>query len=252
MANQQDFTLFVIVIALSFLIMSAFLIGIILNIYRQRVVNQKNILNEIYKAQENEKTRISENLHDDLGGSLSALRFIIDEIQEESADSTSVISAKEGIKLLDSIIGDLRNIIRNQSSKYLLLNGFKFELERFSNHIAQNKKIKFDFKISQQLPSLNNNFGINLYRIIQELINNSIQHSSCSVISLELIATGIKMELNYADNGSGFDPNDAAHSGLGIPNINARIRLYNGKCEVHSAIGKPTSYQLLFDIKEII
>ncbi len=251
MANQQDFTLFVIVIALSFLIMSAFLLGIVLNIFKQRVLNQKKILDAIYTAQENEKARIAEDLHDNLGASLSALKFKIDEICEESTDPAAILIAKESNELLDSIITDLRHIIRNQASKYLITNGFINELNRFKNNFSGNNKVHFDFIISEQLPSLDNNFGINLFRIIQELINNSIKHSDGSNIKLEILKNGPWIEINYEDNGKGFDQKEVVNSGMGLSNIYARVKLYNGTCKVATSHGNGTKYNLIFDSKSV-
>lgn len=251
MTSQQDFTLFVIVIALSFLIMVTFLVGIMLNIFRQRVLNQKKILDAIYNAQENEKTRIAEDLHDNLGASLSALKLHIDEIREESKDSNAVEMVNESSELLDSIVNDLRYIVRNQASKYLITNGFHHELERFKNNFSRKNKIKFTFEDSKQLPSLDNKFGINLFRIIQELINNSIKHSGCSEIILKLSKNGSHLELFYEDNGKGFDADAEINSGMGLSNINARVKLFNGKYQLETSPGNNTRYKFQFDIDMI-
>lgn len=246
-AGQQDLTQFVVVIALSFFIMGAFFIGIILNVYRQRVANQRKILDAIYDAQENEKTRIAEDLHDNIGASLSALKLRIDAINEESTDARSVVLAKESNELLDYVIKDLRVIVRNQASKYLLTNGFKNELIRFKNYFTANNKIKFEISLSEQLPLLDNQFGVNIFRIIQELVNNSIKHSNCTIISLELIKRGTEIEMIYRDNGSGFDPEEVKKKGMGLSNISARVKLFNGKYQVETAPGINTKYNFVFD-----
>jgi two-component system NarL family sensor kinase len=246
-AGQQDLTQFVVVMALSFFIMAAFFIGIILNVYRQRVANQKKILDAIYNAQENEKTRIAEDLHDNIGASLSALKLRIGTINEDSTDVKSVALAKESNELLDVIIKDLRVIVRNQASKYLLTNGFKNELIRFRDHFTSNNKIKFEISLSEQLPPLDNQFGINIFRIVQELVNNSIKHSNCTHISLELKKKGSEIEMIYNDNGIGFDPEVVKKKGMGLSNIRARVKLFNGKYQVKTAPGINTKYNFVFD-----
>lgn len=245
--GQQDWAQFVVVMALSFFIMAAFFIGIILNVYRQRVANQRKVLDAIYNAQENEKTRIAEDLHDNIGASLSALKLRIDAINEDSTDAKSAALAKESNELLDFIIKDLRMIVRNQASKYLLTNGFKNELIRFRDTFISNNKIQFEIVISVEMPSLDNQFGINIFRIIQELVNNSIKHSNCTIISLVLKKKGSEIEMVYNDNGTGFDPDSVKKKGMGLSNIRARVKLFNGKYQVKTAPGMHTKYTFVFD-----
>lgn len=246
-SNPQDFSQLVIVIALSFLIMSSFFIVIIVNVYRQRVKSQKKILDAIYNAQENEKTRIAEDLHDNIGASLSALKLRIEAISEDSTDAKSSALAKESNQLLDTVIGDLRIIVRNQASKYLINNGFNNELNRFKNQFSSNKKINFQFTVSEHLPSLDNSLGVNLFRIIQELVNNSVKHSNCTSIVLSIFKSENKIVMKYEDNGKGFDPEEENQKGMGLSNINARVKLFNGKYEVESLKGTKTSYEFIFD-----
>ncbi len=246
-AGQPDWTQFVVVMALSFFIMSAFFIGIILNVYRQRVANQRKILDAIYKAQENEKTRIAEDLHDNIGASLSALKLRIDAFNEFTTDPKSAALVKESNEFLDFIIKDLRVIVRNQASKYLLTDGFKNELNRFKDHFTSNNKIQFEIVLSELLPPLDNQFGINIFRIIQELVNNSIKHSNCTIISLVLKKKGSEIEMVYSDNGTGFDPDAAKKKGMGLSNIRARVKLFSGKYHVNTALGMNTNYTFVFD-----
>ena len=186
-------------------------------------------------------------MHDNIGASLSALKLRIGTINEDSTDAKSAAQAKESNELLDFIIKDLRVIVRNQASKYLLTNGFKNELIRFMDYFTTNNKIQFEIALSESLPPLDNQFGINIFRIIQELVNNSIKHSNCTIISLELKKKGSEIEMIYSDNGTGFDPEAVKKKGMGLSNIRARVKLFSGKYQVKTAPGNNTKYNFVFD-----
>ncbi|MDQ3049769.1 MAG: ATP-binding protein [Bacteroidota bacterium] len=246
-SRQNDFTLFVVVISLSFFIMSVFLVVVVMNIYRQRVRNQKKLLDAIYTTQENERTRIAEDLHDSIGASLSALKLRIDAIREDSTDPGSSQLAGDSITLLDDVIGNLRNIIRNQTSKYLLTNGFASELMRFRSYFSDHNKIQMEIELTEPLPDLNNNFGINLFRIIQELVNNSVKHSQCDAISIRISKEDHHLNLRYKDNGIGFNSDLVKEKGMGLTNVDARTKLFDGQYTLESEQGKHTSYNFYFN-----
>lgn len=244
--EAQDFTALVVVIAMSFLIMAIVLLIVIYNVYRQRVKSQKTLLDAVYNAQENERTRIAEDLHDDIGARLSALKLRIDAIREDSVDPQSVEMAEESMAVLDGVVSDLRNIIRNQASKYLINNGFVYELDRFQKQLTVKNKVIFEINHSDNLNGLDTVFGVNVFRIIQELVNNSLKHSGCTRIQLQLKQEGHGLQIKYEDNGSGFDTTRKGKNGLGLSNIDARVRLYAGEYSVTSTPSLGTKYQFNF------
>lgn len=243
---SQDFLSFVVVIAISSFILAIVVIIMILNIYKQRVESQKTLLDAVYNAQENERTRIAEDLHDDIGARLSALKLRIDAIREDSVDPQSVEMAEESMTVLDGVVSDLRNIIRNQASKYLINNGFIYELDRFKKQLTIRNKVIFDIKHPEYMQGLDTVFGVNVFRILQELANNSIKHSGCTRMRLEIMQTGPVIQINYEDNGKGFDTIGKKNGGLGLSNIDARVKLYAGTYSVTSEPSIGTKYQFNF------
>ena len=246
-STADEFIIFIIVISLSFLLMAVFLVAVVINIYRQRVLNQKKLLDAIYSTQENERNRIAEDLHDSVGANLSAMKLSLDAIREDAPDKETSDMAADSMHMLDGIITDLRNIIRNQTSQYLLANGFVSELMRFKNYFAAHNKIKMELSITEPLPDLNNNFGINLFRIIQELVNNSVKHSRCNEIHIGISYLGAFLKLEYKDNGTGFDVQSVKEKGMGLANIDARTKLFNGKYFLNSVPGKESVYSFEFE-----
>ena len=108
-----------------------------------------------------------------------------------------------------------------------------------------------EISVLETLPDLNNNFGINLFRIIQELVNNSVKHSNCSEISISLSYASDILNLQYSDNGNGFDSKMVREKGMGLSNIDARTKLFNGKYTLESVPGKATAYNFIFDYSPV-
>ena len=77
-----------------------------------------------------------------------------------------------------------------------------------------------------------------LYRVVCELINNSLKHSGCSEINLSLSSVGDTLTLDYSDNGCGFNPAAVMDCGMGLSNIVSRVHSINGHCNVEGAKGK--------------
>jgi len=248
-STSSEFTSFVIVISLSFLLMAVFVVVVVINIYRQRVLSQKKLLDAIYSTQENERNRIAEDLHDSIGANLSAMKLSLDAIREDAPDEVAGM-ARDSMNLLDTVIGDLRNIIRNQTSQYLLTNGFISELLRFKGYFSDHNKIKMEVNVLEPLPDLNNNFGINMFRIIQEMVNNSVKHSKCNQIHISISYHNNILKLLYKDNGVGFDVQLARGNGMGLANIDARTKLFNGKYFLDSKPGEETCYRFDFSISK--
>ena len=77
-----------------------------------------------------------------------------------------------------------------------------------------------------------------MYRVVCELITNSLKHSGCSEIRLSLSVSGDELELQYSDNGRGFDPQAVLDCGMGLSNINSRVNTLNGSFDITSSKGK--------------
>ena len=92
---------------------------------------------------------------------------------------------------------------------------------------------------------------MNVFRILQELVNNSIKHASCSKINISINQIPGELTLNYMDNGIGFDITNENKKGMGLANIDARVRLYEGQYILVTSPGKGTSYNIVFKNQSI-
>lgn len=203
---------------------------------KSRLLMEKKILSAIVRTEENERKRFAKDLHDGLGPLLSNLKM-----------SVSTLERIENRKEMDEILENMKEVsieaingikqISNNLSPHILENfGIIHALENFSKTIEINCKTRI--KIISNFDDLRfpYNIEIVLYRVINELINNTIKHSKATEIQILLNKIGEKLEIEYSDNGIGFDSNKIAHdhSGMGISNIKSRIKTINGRIDLFS------------------
>lgn len=101
-------------------------------------------------------------------------------------------------------------------------------------------KIRFEFYTQELVNPMPKYSKIQLYRIMQEILNNSIKHSQCSQISLQLLTYPSNLLVIIEDNGIGFNI-DSSQEGMGLKNIHSRISLINGKIDIDSNINHGTT-----------
>jgi len=121
--------------------------------------------------------------------------------------------------------------------------GLVAAIEEFISNLPQSLAVKTHFEHCL-LPELPVTQSIHLYRIIQEIVHNTIKHANAGILLIELKSSGDQLVLLSKDNGCGFDykVQSAKSQGLGLRNLNSRAELLGGKLLVESAPGKGTIY----------
>lgn len=196
-----------------------------------KVKKKKQIkaLNSAIDLQEQERKRIAEDLHDQVGPTLSAIKLKVDAFQ--SIDS--VLQAKEiGTEvniLIDHVMDEIRQTVRNLTPVDFEKNGLVKSIQNFQSHVKRDK-INFDFKHEgiEGIP-MKLSASLNLYRIIMEMINNSIRHSGCSFIKLMMKVYEKQTVIVYTDDGCGMNKVSFLSSGSGLKNIESRVAAYRGQ-----------------------
>ena len=214
------------------------------------LTNTKIIIHDlslkIQSLQESERKNISRELHDSLGQSLASLKFHLDNIQAKFINDPETLQSIADSKLLiQSSIGELRNISYNLNPRSLEDFGLVPSLKILSNEFSKQAKIKGNFHSSGVDKDFNHNLEIALYRIVQESLNNILKHSKASEFGIMLIQQEDFLRLIIEDNGSGFDINkiklNKKKSSMGLINIKERIIPFDGKLTINSRKGAGTS-----------
>jgi signal transduction histidine kinase len=248
-AKKEDIIFAIAIIAIIIFILAGFVVLFVYNYFKLRADKEKEIQRAIYEAQEEERTRIAEELHDDIGGKLSALKLQNELIRKERASENIINYVDENAKFINNIVTDIRAIVRNQASQYIIDNGILHELKQLKNQYAAAYGVQIILQINLEKIEFKKDFEVNLYRIFQELIHNSVKHAICTEIKIELMLIRQDLKIFYSDNGKGFKkPEYQFSEGMGLKNIDTRIKLFNGKCDFHSVPGKETSYTINFKL----
>lgn len=208
---------------------------ILILMYQRKVYSQQQKLNTIeleyekelnqsmIKSQERERKRIAEDLHDDLGSSLSAIRLNM--LMLARKDSTIQEEINESAELIGESIEGVRRISRDLLPVTLTSLGIVPAVEELSERINSTNAIAITFQhdFTSQLPT---DLSLAIYRVIQELINNTIRHAQAEKVHISMELNKENLRLFYADNGIGL-PNKEQKPGLGMKNIQSRMQFFD-------------------------
>ena len=194
-------------------------------------------------TQEQERRRISRDLHDDVGTKLSALNLFLSSLDEKakSANNNEIRSLAQSSKqFIKEAMYDVRQLLLNLSPTVLEEFGYTTAVEGLVNKINDTKQIHFDLVVFGINYRLKKDYELALYRITQELINNVLKHAEAKHVSLQIGQRDEKIILMMEDDGKGFDVS-AHKDGYGLNNLDARTKLMQGTMTIDSQPGKGTS-----------
>jgi signal transduction histidine kinase len=198
-------------------------------------------------SQEAERQRIAGELHDSLGQNLSVIKN-----RARLAAQQAVVPAVAGhLEAIERIVSDsiteTRNLAHNLRPLHIEQVGLTDSLRELIREVSQSSPIRFERRIEDVDDVLKGDAATNVYRVVQEALNNLIRHSRAQQASVTLIRDVRTVHLRIADDGVGFDPGQVmAHRGLGLTSMTERVRMMGGKFEIHSETGHGT--QLLVDL----
>jgi PAS domain S-box-containing protein len=216
---------------------------------RERKQTEQKVLSAVIQAEENERSRFAKDLHDDLGPILSSIKMYIQSLRhhEDSTDKKELINRL--VNTVDDSIKSIRKISYNLSSHLLqnmgLINALKTHIERINMSKAFEINFKHNFGDEKRLSS---NVEIVTYRVLLELMNNSITHSQGSAISIDLDLQDEQFVIAYSDNGTGFDIDRMLHDnskGIGLRNILSRVKSIKGLLNFET---QKNGFSLVIDI----
>jgi two-component system, NarL family, sensor kinase len=196
----------------------------------------------IIQGQEEERSRLARDLHDGLGGLLSGIKLTLNNmtgnviLSEQSANTFS-----RALGQLDNAIAEMRRVAHSMMPEALLKFGLKDALNDFCEGISQSGKIKVHFQSYNFDKRLDQTVEVTIYRIIQELLNNTLKHAEATEVFVQLNQDDQHLTISVEDNGKGFDINKLHEAkGIGMQNVENRVAYLNGKIDIQSSEGKGT------------
>lgn len=201
---------------------------------------------KLIEHQEQESQRIAVELHDSIGQSLIVIRNRALMSLNQPEKSEKVLAQMEEISeaAADSI-NEIRQIAHNLHPYQLEHLGLTTALETMIEQTAESSEIKFDTDFDDVDNLLTKDSEINLYRVVQESLNNILKHSEATEAKIRLIRNNGNLNLSIEDNGKGFDLGATKQQrGLGLTGISERARMLDAAFDIHSQEGKGTEINL--------
>jgi signal transduction histidine kinase len=200
-------------------------------------------------GQEQERSRLAKEIHDGIGPMMSTIRFQVDALAKISSNEV----VKRKLALITSMITDAAKDIRQISHDLMpsSLNDFGLvtAIENLVNNLnekeGQGLTVYYSHKLNGR--ELNKDLELNLFRVVQELVNNALKHSKCSEIDIQLRNFNEKIQLTIEDNGIGADLK-RSNSGMGISNIKTRVKTLHGTYDIETSPGKGFLSQIIIPI----
>ncbi|WP_158800345.1 sensor histidine kinase [Pedobacter sp. L105] len=193
--------------------------------------HKQDLLESILESIEIERTRIARDLHDQVGNIFSLLSLILPQ-QEEDA------KIKEARTLIDMGLRNTREIVYQIMPPELEIFGLEYALEELCIRVNKSEGLTAEYAIECDLKQYNPRIQISIYRIIQELISNTIKHSDANKFTLNFHGMDTGTEVSYRDNGTLKNEHSLEkRKGYGLKNIESRVHLLNGSFDYNFSKG---------------
>ena len=244
----------------SFLMVGSFILLYIKNqnkILKQRqqlqfkeIEHQKELLHAIIESQEAERKRIGQDLHDDVGTALSSLRLTIEMFKhgvEEDYNNKHVKLSKE---IIDKVIRDVRYISHNLSPPALSYYGLAAAIEEKASFINNSGQLTISMVNDAEdvLKSISLPASVSIYRVLEELINNTIKHAGASQSIINIATADNALLINYSDNGKGMNAGSVI-VGMGMQNIESRLTVINASYIIDTAAGQGFRINIIYPLQ---
>lgn len=208
---------------------------------------ERKYLSQIIEAEENERRRISRELHDEIGQALTAIKFNLDIMDKDLPSTFPVVRErlKEAKSLSDQSLTAMRQLSMDLRPTMLddvgLIPTLRWYIQNFSNRLNIDSNfhaVGIEEKLPPQIETA-------LYRIIQEALNNIAKHSGANRVEIRLEQRDSILSASITDNGKGFDLDkvllpDSLQRGFGIIGMKERVSLLGGKIDIQSKPGSGT------------
>ena len=220
----------------------------------QRQLTERRILTTVLNTEEKERSRFSKDLHDGLGPLLSSAKMSLTELAKtpHTPEDAELISNTSFV--IEEAIRSLREISNNLSPHTLQSFGLSRAVNSFITHTMSLKAgsgpaINFDTTLRNE--RFDTNVEVIVYRVICELINNSLKHSGAKNISLKMEYSDNHLHIMYSDDGKGFNPQGALDTGMGLSNITSRINSLEGDINIKSLPGEGMTADILINVVQV-
>lgn len=214
---------------------------------KMRLEYQSELLQTSILAQEAERERIATELHDSIGGLLSATKIYVSNVAQTLPSQQFQLFKDKALEALSENISEVRTITNDLLPQSLERLGIVTAAQNLLEKLIDLKQMQINFHANKDL-RFRKDYEKALFRILQELINNTIKHSEAKNTSLVFYFNDDGLTVNFREDGQGFDRQayyqQKNNNGLGLKNIESRIAFLRGEFSYETAVGKGVAVQI--------
>jgi len=196
-----------------------------------------SVSRRLIEAQEQERTRIARELHDDIGQRLALLTIELEQLQQNSPDLPAEVRSRVGVlrEQVSGVATDVQSLSHELHSSKLEYLGIATALRAFCEEFSDQQNVEVVFAHDEVPRTLPQGISLCLFRVLQEALHNAVKHSGARRFDVELRVTSNQIQLTVRDSGSGFDVAEAMKThGLGLVSMAERLKLVDGQLSIDS------------------
>jgi len=224
-------------------------LSILRDVTERKEVHSK-ILNTIIETEEKERRRFAQDLHDGMGPLLSTIKLYTNSILTAKDEQKKAIAVSKSLETIDEAIGHTKEIAFNISPSILRDFGLSVAIKSYVNRFNDTKEININFQ-SEINERFKSNIEASLFRIIIELLNNTVKHAHANNSFIVLKKVKNHLLLQYSDDGIGIELNKTKekYKGQGLFNIINRIKSIGGEIDIETDINQGFSVNISIQIE---
>ncbi|RYD51184.1 MAG: tetratricopeptide repeat protein [Sphingobacteriales bacterium] len=223
--------------------------GVILQLRQSQEINQ---LKAQIRGEEQERERVARELHDGIASQLWAITLSTSHLQQHSNPNTSwKAELSEIYQQLRDASQNVRRTAHNLMPDLLLQEGLSVALASVCKRAGHHSALEIDFLEYGQIPRVDPEIELSIFRMVQELIQNTLKHAiGATYLLVQVSCTDALLNITVEDNGPGFEP--GTREGVGLHQIRKRVAALKGHFDLESTLGKGTAAYLEFDLSQLI
>ncbi|WP_070886110.1 cache domain-containing protein [Pseudomonas argentinensis] len=232
-------TMLAIAIVALIAVLLVFASGLTLNVSEHRLADRKQqqLTQRIITSQEEERSRLSRELHDGISQLLVSIKFKFELAghELEAGKASAAQTLRQGIERLAGAIGEVRRISHDLHPSLLDTLGLASAIGQLASEFEQRSGLRVAYDNSLGDTRLSDDMNVALFRILQEALTNIERHARASEVTIQLTGNPRRVDLRISDDGTGFSPRQAEQSGgIGLRNIRERVEHFGGDFSIAS------------------
>ena len=209
-----------------------------------RMEAETRLLRAVIDGQEEERMRLARDLHDGLGQQLAAVKFLVSVAARECVVPELREKLQAANESLTDMIGQKNSICYNLMPKTLEDFGLVQAVREMGERLERTGIMRVTVETGREFPALSRALEIDLFRVVQEFMTNAVRHGEATVMRVRFGGRGNEVDIWMRENGKGFDPALLQGTGMGLRNMQSRVRSHAGNLALKSKPGKGTEARI--------